>query len=58
MVSGAQGPALQKALEEHDVPYSMRVYANASHAVGTGRGTDAEGWITDAVAFWEQQTAA
>lgn len=58
MVSGAQGPALQKALEEHDVPYAMRVYANASHAVGTGRGTDAEGWITDAVAFWEQQTAA
>lgn len=58
MVSGAQGPALQKALEEHDVPYEMRVYANASHAVGIGRGTDAEGWITDAVAFWEQQIAA
>lgn len=22
------------------------------------RGTDAEGWITEAVAFWESQTAA
>lgn len=53
----AQGPALQKALESYGVPYKMQVYGNAPHAVGPGAGTDAEGWIADAVAFWEQQTA-
>lgn len=51
----AQGPALKKALDAHGVPYKMQVYQNAPHAVGTGTGTDAEGWIADAVAFWEEQ---
>ena len=30
----------------------------AFRGIGLGRGTDAEGWITEAVAFWESQTAA
>ena len=33
-------------------------YNNAPHKIGPGRGTDAEGWITEAVTFWENQTAA
>lgn len=45
-------------LEELGVPHEMVIYANAPHAIGTGVGTDAEGWIPKAVAFWEQQTAA
>lgn len=55
MCSRAQGPALQSALEAHGVPYTMKVFQNAPHSICTGIGTDAEGWIADAVAFWEEQ---
>ena len=50
-----QGPAFEKALQAHSVPYQMQVYKNAGHSIGTGRGTDAEGWLTEAAAFWEEQ---
>ena len=50
-----QGPAFEKALQAHSVPYLMHVYKNAGHSIGTGRGTDAEGWLTEAAAFWEEQ---
>lgn len=50
-----QGPAFEKALQAHGVPYLMQVYKNAGHSIGTGRGTDAEGWLTEAAAFWEEQ---
>ena len=52
-----QGPAVRKALEANGVPCEVHVYENAPHAIGTGNGTDAEGWMTDAVAFWEQHTS-
>ena len=52
-----QGPAVRKALEANGVPCEVHVYENAPHAIGTGNGTDAEGWMTDAVAFWEQYTS-
>jgi len=32
------------------------VYQNPPRSSGTGSGTDAEGWMTDAVAFWEAHT--
>lgn len=57
MINKAQGPVLQKALDAHGVTYVMRVFNNAPHSIGTGIGTDAEGWLTEAVSFWEQQTA-
>lgn len=50
-----QGPALEQALETHEVPHKVTVYNHAPHSIGTGRGTDAEGWLKDAVAFWEEQ---
>ena len=31
------------------------VYYDASHSVSAGKGTDAEGWLNEAVAFWEEQ---
>lgn len=58
--SARQGPALIRALEASAVPHEVHVYADAHHGVGLGVGTDAEGWLDDAVAFWEsamQQTA-
>ena len=51
-----QGPAVRKALEANGVPCEVHVYENAPHAIGTGNGTDAEGWLYDAVDFWEAQT--
>lgn len=44
-------------LDELGVTHKMVIYKNAPHAIGTGVGTDAEGWLYDAVAFWEEQTA-
>ena len=51
-----QGPALEKALSTNGVAYQCNVYKNAAHGVGLGGGTDAAGWLNDAVAFWESQT--
>lgn len=53
----AQRPALNKALQAHHIPYEERLYKRATHGVGTGTNTDAEGWLDDATAFWEAQTA-
>lgn len=52
-----QGPALQKALAANGVTYRESVYRHAPHGIGIGKGTDAEGWIDEATAFWEEQTA-
>ena len=53
-----QGPVLRKALEDNGVPHRVIVYKNAPHASAVGTGTDAEGWLSDAAAFWEEQTAS
>lgn len=37
------------------IPTEFHKYPNLNHGFGLGTGTDAEGWINDAVAFWEQQ---
>ena len=53
----AQRPALTRTLKVHHIPYKEVIYRRATHGVGTGINTDADGWINDAVAFWEEQTA-
>ena len=57
LIYSEQGPALEKALTESGVPHQCTVYNNAAHGIGLGYGTDAEGWLDDAAAFWEAQTA-
>ena len=52
-----QGPALDRALEGCGVPHRMQVYDKAPHGSGSGTGTDAAGWLYDAVDFWEAVTA-
>ena len=52
-----QGPALDKALEANGVPHKMVVFQNARHRSSVGTGTDAAGWLYDAVDFWEEVTA-
>ena len=51
-----QGPALEQALQEHNVTHQVTVCDHAPHSIGTGSGTDAEGWVQRAAAFWEEQT--
>ena len=51
----AQRPALSRALEKHHVPCKEVLFPNATHGVGTGAGTDADGWMLDAANFWETQ---
>ena len=53
-----QGPALDKALEEAGVMHKMVVYDHAPHSSSTGLNTDAAGWLTEGVAFWEAAVAA
>lgn len=52
-----QAPVMAQALAEHRVPYIYHVYQHAPHAHGISLGTDAEGWLDEAVGFWEEQTA-
>ena len=44
-----------RALEKHHVPCKEVLFPNATHGVGTGAGTDADGWMLDAANFWETQ---
>lgn len=50
------GPAVMRkrtdALIAAGIPAEFHLYRHASHGFGTGRGTDAWGWMDDAVRFW------
>lgn len=37
------------------IPTEFHTYEGLSHGFGLGTGTVAEGWLTDAVTFWEKQ---
>lgn len=37
------------------IPTEFHAYEGLSHGFGLGTGTEAEGWLTDAVTFWEKQ---
>ena len=39
----------------YGIDTEFHAYENLSHGFGLGTGTAAEGWIDDAVAFWEKQ---
>ena len=58
-VIGAENvSAIERYIEELrslNIPTDVHVYHEAKHGFGAGIGTDAEGWVTDAVAFWEEQ---
>ncbi len=42
-------------LEELGIPTEFHPYEGLSHGFGLGTGTVADGWLDDAVAFWEEQ---
>lgn len=43
------------AMRAAGIPTEFHRYPGLSHGFGLGTGTSAEGWLNDAVAFWEQQ---
>ena len=42
-------------LKEFGIPTEFHAYEGLGHGFGLGTGTVAEGWIEDAIAFWEAQ---
>ena len=46
-----------EAMEDAGIPTEFHVYDGLRHGFGLGTGTVAEGWINDAVAFWEAQVS-
>lgn len=48
---------LKKALEEAGVLCQCIEFAGVEHGVGLGKGLPCEGWLQQAVAFWEKQRA-
>lgn len=44
-----------EALDELGIPTEFHAYEGLEHGFGLGTGTIAEGWIDDAMAFWEAQ---
>ena len=42
-------------MQEAGIDTEFHVYSGLGHGFGLGTGTSAEGWINDAVAFWEKQ---
>jgi acetyl esterase/lipase len=45
-----------KNLQNAGVEVEYRRYRTAGHGFGIGKGTDAEGWLDDAVQFWEKHS--
>ena len=45
---------LEDALEEQGVRYKYRRFFSLPHGIGLGLGTKAEGWLKEAVKFWEE----
>ena len=44
-----------ETLDSYGIPTEFHSYEGLPHGFGLGTGTIAEGWIHDAVAFWESQ---
>ena len=42
-------------LDSYGIPTEFHAYDGLPHGFGLGTGTIAEGWIYDAVTFWENQ---
>jgi acetyl esterase/lipase len=45
------------SLQSAGVDVEFHVYRNVGHGFGLGTGTNAEGWLDDAVRFWEKHIA-
>lgn len=42
-------------LQQNNIPAEILLFDNVGHGFGVGIGTEAEGWIEEAISFWEDQ---
>ena len=42
-------------LKTMNIPIEFHCYQGLSHGFGLGTGTVAQGWVDDAIAFWQRQ---
>ena len=45
------------SLENLGIPTEFHAYEGLGHGFGLGTGTVADGWLEDAVNFWQEQLA-
>lgn len=57
MVYFQNAQLLADRLEVHGVPSILQAVPSGGHGIGLGTGTPAEGWLEEAVAFWQSQLA-
>ena len=46
------------SMQSAGIDVEFHVYRNVGHGFGLGSGTTAEGWLEDAVRFWEHHMSA
>lgn len=51
----SQGKKMLSLLQEKGVPHAGWIGQHGGHSFGLGIGTDMEGWLEDAVRFWQRQ---
>ena len=49
--------ARTKALKDAGIDAEILIFGHAGHGFGAGHGTDAEGWVDEALRFWERRLA-
>ncbi|MDD3683587.1 hypothetical protein [Desulfovibrio desulfuricans] len=46
----------EEDLQQAGIPAEFGLYHHSGHGFGTGAATDAEGWMENAVCFWEKSS--
>ena len=57
----ASAPTMERrvnSMRSAGIDVEFHVYQNVGHGFGLGIGTNAEGWLEDAVRFWEKHMSA
>jgi hypothetical protein len=56
VLSHSHTDVLEKALKAHNVPYKYEKFFALPHGIGLGVHTSAEGWLENALNFWNNNT--
>lgn len=48
---------MAEKLKELEIPYIHKIVEHGGHGLGLGLGTEAEGWLEEAVGFWVEQSS-